>query len=112
MSSLALVNLPARGGYSASKAAVRSMTQGVRAELASQGTLVVALFPGAVDTDFSKDSNMPKISPTKVAEAGIQAVIDQVEDVYPGEEAQNAQAQLKEDPKALEKQLAQRLPNR
>ena len=111
VSSLALVNLPARGGYSASKAAVHSMTQGVRAELASQGTLVVAVFPGAVDTDFSKDYDMQKISPTEVAEAGIQAVIDDVEDVYPGEEAQNAQTQLREDPKALEKQLAQRLPD-
>ena len=111
LSSLALVNLPVRGGYSASKAAARSMTQAVRAELAQQKTLVVGVLPGSVDTDFSKDYDMAKMSPKQVAEAALQAVIDEVEDVYPGEEATNAEAQMRNDPKALEKQMAQRLPN-
>lgn len=110
LSSLALSNLPVRGSYSASKAAALSMTQGVRAELSSQGTLVVAVLPGTVDTDFSKDSNNPKTAPDVVAKTALQAVIDGVEDVYPGEEAQWAIAQLNRDRKALEKQLAQQLP--
>lgn len=110
LSSLALSNLPFRGSYSASKAAALSMTQGVRAELNSQGTLVVAVLPGTVDTDFSKDSDNPKTAPAEVAKAALQAVINGVEDVYPGDEARWAIDQLSRDRKTLEKQLAQQLP--
>jgi NAD(P)-dependent dehydrogenase (short-subunit alcohol dehydrogenase family) len=52
LSILARVNLPMYGSLSASKAAALSLTQGVRAELAKQGTLVVAVMPGAVDTEM------------------------------------------------------------
>lgn len=110
VSSLALVNLPLRGGYSASKAAALSMTQAVRAELAAQKTLVVAVMPGAVDTQFSQNSTKPKTDPSDIVAAALQAVIDEVEDVYPGEEAQNTIAQISSDRKALEKQFAQQLP--
>jgi NAD(P)-dependent dehydrogenase (short-subunit alcohol dehydrogenase family) len=110
LSSLALVNLPVRGSYSASKAAALSMTQGIRAELASQRTLVVAVMPGTVDTDFSKDYDKPKIAPAEVVAAALQAVVNEVEDVYPGGEAQDTISQLRSDRKALEKQFAQILP--
>lgn len=110
LSSLALSNLPFRGSYSASKAAALSMTQGIRAELTAQGTLVVAVLPGTVDTDFSKNSDNPKTAPATVAKAALQAVIDRVEEVYPGDEAQWAIAQFNRDRKALEKQMAQQLP--
>ncbi|MBW4475066.1 MAG: SDR family oxidoreductase [Stenomitos rutilans HA7619-LM2] len=110
LSSLALSNLPFRGSYSASKAAALSMTQGIRAELAAQGTLVVAMLPGTVDTDFSKNSDNPKTAPDTVANAALQAVIDGVEEVYPGDEAQWAIDLLNRDRKALEKQMAQQLP--
>src|SRR5262249_49136414 len=49
---IALASMPGFGGYSASKAAAYSMTQAVRAELASKGIRVHAVFPGAVDTDM------------------------------------------------------------
>jgi len=111
LSSLALVNLPIRGSYSASKAAALSMTQGVRAELAAQETLVVAVLPGTVNTDFSKDYDRPKTDPADVVTAALQAVADGVEDVYPGEEAQWAIAQVTRDRKGIEKQLAQLLPH-
>lgn len=46
MSSIAgLVNMPVFASYSASKAAVHSLTQGARAELAGQETLVVGVYP-------------------------------------------------------------------
>lgn len=110
LSSLALMGVPVRGSYSASKAAALSMTQGIRAELAAQKTLVVAVLPGTVDTEFSKDANRPKTDPTVVAKAALQAVTNDVEDVYPGQEAQDMIAQLSQDRKALERQAAQYLP--
>ena len=43
-------------GYSASKAAGRSLTQALRVELAKQGTLVSGVFPGPVDTEMAKSA--------------------------------------------------------
>ncbi|MGV7222644.1 MAG: SDR family NAD(P)-dependent oxidoreductase [Nitrospinales bacterium] len=40
-----LANFPALGTYSASKAALFSLTQGVRAELTAQGTQVIGVYP-------------------------------------------------------------------
>ncbi len=107
---LAKVNLPANGSYCAAKAATFSMTQGVRAELANQGTLVIGVMPATVDTGMSKDYPPPKVSPVEVVREALQAVANGVEDVYPGEQAKHLAAQLLSDPKAVEKALAQMLP--
>lgn len=111
LSILAKVNFPMNASYSASKAAALIMTQGVRAELAAQGTLVVGVMPGTVDTKVSKNFPPPKVSPEIVAQEALQAVIDEVEDVYPGEQAKDMAAQLLKDPKALEKAMAMMLPH-
>jgi F420-0:gamma-glutamyl ligase len=42
--------------------------------------------------------------------SALQAVVDGVEEIYPGEQATDLAAQLRHDPKAVEKQLAQMLP--
>lgn len=111
LSILGKVNFPMNASYSASKAAGILMTQGIRAELAAQGTLVVGVMPGTVDTEVSKDFPQPKVSPEVVVQAALQAVIDEVEDVYPGEQATEMAAQLLKDPKALEKMMATMLPD-
>jgi NAD(P)-dependent dehydrogenase (short-subunit alcohol dehydrogenase family) len=103
---LAKINFPLNASYCASKAAALLATQGIRAELASQKTLVVGVMPGTVDTGMSKDFPPPKVAPETVVREALQAVVDEVEDVYPGEQAQEMQAQLLKDPKALEKWMA------
>ncbi|MBD1854531.1 MULTISPECIES: SDR family oxidoreductase [Leptolyngbya] len=110
LSLLAKVNLPFSGSYSASKAAALSATHCIRAELGSQGTLVVAVMPGTVDTDLAKDWPDPTVSPAEVAQAAIRAVEEQLEDVYPGEQATQVSGQLLQDPKGVEKYLATFLP--
>ncbi|GBO52990.1 short-chain dehydrogenase/reductase SDR [Pseudanabaena sp. lw0831] len=110
ISMVAKVNLPFNGSYSASKAATLSLTQGVRAELAAQGTLVVAVLPATIDIGMGKSYPDPKVSPEDVVRDALQAVIDQVEDVYPGEQAKAMAAQLLQDPKSLEKAMAMMLP--
>lgn len=106
ISILGRVNFPLNASYGASKAAVYLMTQGIRAELAAQQTLVVGVMPGTVDTPGSKDFPPPKVAPAAVAQSALQAVIDGTEDVYPGEQAQQMAAQLQSDPKSLEKMMA------
>jgi NAD(P)-dependent dehydrogenase (short-subunit alcohol dehydrogenase family) len=104
------VNLPFSGSYSASKAAAISMTQSVRAELAAQNTLVLGVMPGTVDTTLAKDWPDPKVPPSEVARATLQALLANQEDVYPGEQATQVSAQLLVDPKGVEKYLASFLP--
>ena len=93
------------GTYPASKAAAYSLTQGVRAELAKQKTLVIGVMPGFVDTDMTKSITAPKITPQSVADTVIAALQANTEDVYPGPAADIAAALLK-DPKAVERQFA------
>jgi NAD(P)-dependent dehydrogenase (short-subunit alcohol dehydrogenase family) len=110
LSILSRVSMPAYGSLCASKAAALSMTQGVRAELAKQHTLVVGVMPGAVDTDMARGYQGPKDPPLEVANAALDAVEKGLEDVYPGGMAQGVSAGLAKDPKAVEKEFAQYLP--
>ena len=110
LSILAKVNLPMYGSLSASKAAALSMTQGVRGELARQGTLVVAVMPGACDTEMERNFPPPKLAPSEAARIALDAVEQGQEDVYPGDMATGMAQGLQADPKAVEKDLAKYLP--
>ena len=110
LSILARGNLPMMGSLAASKAAELSMTQGLRAELAGQGTHVMAVLPGAVDTDMTRDFDGPKIAPEEVAEAIVHGLSIGAEEVMPGEMASGMSMGLAVDPKAVERQLAEFLP--
>lgn len=105
LSVLGRVNMPRVGSYSASKAAAFSLTQGIRAELAPQGTLVVGVMPGFVDTDMASAVSVPKISAARVAADILDAVRAGTEDVYPGP-AVDVATQLMKDPKAVERTFA------
>ena len=105
LSILSRVNLPTVGSYSASKAAALSLTQGIRGELAGQGTMVIGVLPAFVDTAMASRVTMPKLPPKAVAEAILAALRDGVEEVYPGEAAAVA-ASLEKDGKAVERQFA------
>lgn len=110
LSILAKAAIPAMGSLCASKAAALRMTEGVRAELAAQGTLVVALMTGAMDTDMERDFKGPKSAPAEVA-ATLLAEIDLGrEEVYHGPMPEWINAALKEDAKALEGEFAKYLP--
>ncbi len=111
LSILARVNLPMYGSLSASKAAALSMTQGVRAELAGQGTLVVGIMPGACDTEMERNFPPPKLPPEEAARAALDAVEKGLEDVYPGDMATGISQGLIADSKAIEKDFAKYLPS-
>jgi NAD(P)-dependent dehydrogenase (short-subunit alcohol dehydrogenase family) len=72
----AFVSFPALGGYSASKSALWSASQGLRIELAPKGISVQTVNPGPIDTDMARDIDMDKTSPEETAAnivAGIEA---------------------------------------
>jgi len=111
MASIAsLVNFPVLGSYSASKAAVHSMVQGVRSELAIQGTHVLGVYPGPVDTRMAEPFPMEKTSPADVVNDIFEALEEGLEDVFPDKTARELHAGLLGDPKAVEKQVGEMMP--
>jgi NAD(P)-dependent dehydrogenase (short-subunit alcohol dehydrogenase family) len=106
LSVVSLANMPALGGYSASKAATYSLTQALRSELSGRNIQVHGVFAGAIDTDMTRGMSMPKASPKDVARAIVQAVEAGVEDILPDAMAEGAFATWRRDPKELERQLA------
>jgi NAD(P)-dependent dehydrogenase (short-subunit alcohol dehydrogenase family) len=110
LSMVSVVNAPVFGSYSASKAALYSLTQGIRAELAQQGTQVIGIFPGPVDTAMAEGVPLEKVAPIAVANASLQAIEQGIEDVYPDAMSQNVFANLQVPLKAVEKQFAGMLP--
>jgi NAD(P)-dependent dehydrogenase (short-subunit alcohol dehydrogenase family) len=61
-------------GYSASKAAAWSFTNNVRLQLQEQGTQVVGLHVGFVDTDLVKALDVPKADPVDVVRKTFEAL--------------------------------------
>ncbi|NJC69894.1 SDR family oxidoreductase [Planosporangium thailandense] len=62
------------GAYGASKAALWSITNSLRVELAPQGTQVVGVHLGFADTDMVAGFPTQKISPAEVAELALDGV--------------------------------------
>jgi NAD(P)-dependent dehydrogenase (short-subunit alcohol dehydrogenase family)/uncharacterized OB-fold protein len=106
LSIFALSNFPAHGTYSASKAAALSLAQCLRAELASAGVRVINVFPGPIDDEWNQALPPPKIAPSRLAADLIEALRGGAEDVFPGDVAQDWLARWRDDPKALERELA------
>lgn len=107
LSVFALSNYPPHGTYSASKAAALSLSQALRAELRPAGVRVINLFPGPIDDDWDQLVLPPKITPAAVAAALVEALKGSVEDVYPGEVAQDWCARYLDNPKVLERELTE-----
>jgi len=71
LSVLSWLNLGAGGAYGAAKAAEWSLTNGLRLQLAGQGTQVTALHVGYMDTDMVRDLDVPKVDPALVAKLAL-----------------------------------------
>jgi NAD(P)-dependent dehydrogenase (short-subunit alcohol dehydrogenase family) len=105
---LSHVNLPLMASYCASKAAAHSITQALRAELQPAGVRVCGVYPTVVDTPMSRGIASPKLSPQELAADVIRAIRLGAEDVYPGN-ADAAVRQYFQEPKQVERRMAQRL---
>jgi NAD(P)-dependent dehydrogenase (short-subunit alcohol dehydrogenase family) len=74
LSVLSWVTMPQVATYSLSKAAAWSLTNGLRSELAAQGTHVLALHVGFMDTDMAKGVAAAKALPADVANLALDGV--------------------------------------
>jgi NAD(P)-dependent dehydrogenase (short-subunit alcohol dehydrogenase family)/uncharacterized OB-fold protein len=106
LSVYALANFPPHGTFSASKAAAHSLAQCLRAEMRPSGVRVVNVFPGPIDDEWNQLLPPPKIAPAALAKSIVRALQEGIEDVYPGDVAQEWLERWRDNPKALERELS------
>ena len=98
LSALSWFAAPGTGSYSAAKAAEWNLTNGVRLELADQGTLVQGVFLGAADTDIAADYDGPKIDPREVPRRSLDGLADGSIEVVVDDWTAMVKQSLAEDP--------------
>lgn len=101
LSVLSFMSMPQGATYSASKAAAWSLTNSLRIELRRQGTLVVAVHAGFIDTDMAAGVTGEKISPQSVASQMMAAIEADREEVLADPTSQMVKAALPNDLTAL-----------
>jgi NAD(P)-dependent dehydrogenase (short-subunit alcohol dehydrogenase family) len=80
--------------YAASKSAQWSLTNSFRDGLSEQGTLVVGVHAGFVETDLSQQFEAPKITPENVAEQTMLAIAEGKTEVLADEATRKVKASL------------------
>lgn len=103
----AKINLPIVGTYCASKAALLSLGQALRAYLSDKGVHVMTVMPTTIDTDMSKGADVPKMTKAFVAGEILRHIRRESIDPPIGEEAGRVIESLRNDPLGLEKLLTQ-----
>jgi NAD(P)-dependent dehydrogenase (short-subunit alcohol dehydrogenase family) len=111
LSLASIAPVPFSPAYAMSKAAALSATQSSRMLLARKGITVQAVFPGPVDTDMTRDLELPKASPESVALAIVDGLEHGDEDIFPDSMSQSlAEAWRTGAVKALERQFTALVP--
>ena len=105
ISALSWFTAPGAGAYAASKAAAWMLTDSTRLELAAQGTHVVGVHMGLVDTDMARALDAPKIAPSALAAAGLDAIESGTQEVLADDWATFIKAGLSLEPKARYEQI-------
>jgi len=111
LSLASIASVPFSPAYAISKAAAFSATQSLRMLLARKGVTVHAVFPGPVDTDMTRDLELPQASAESVAVAIFDGLQNGDEDIFPDPMSQSiAEAWRTGVVKALERQFTAFVP--
>ena len=102
-------NAAMQGTYCASKAAESSLTKAVRCELRAQGTLVVGVYAGYIDTDMAAHmwgaEQFSKSSPAEIAARMLAGIENGTEEILTDERAQSIYSALFKDARPFESEL-------
>jgi NAD(P)-dependent dehydrogenase (short-subunit alcohol dehydrogenase family) len=101
LSVLSFISMPQGATYSASKSAAWSLTNALRIELRRQGTRVVGVHAGFIDTEMAAGVSGEKVSPESVAEQIVTAVASDAEEVLADATSEMVKAALPNDLTAL-----------
>ena len=86
--------IPVPTGYAASKAALWSATNALRVTLRGQGTAVIGLLVGMVDTPMSERWDVPKVSAASVVEQAYAGVASGALEVLADDDTRRVRSQL------------------
>ncbi len=92
------INSPLLAVYGASKSAAWALTNGLRNDLRAQGTQVLGLHMGFVDTDLTSGLDMPKSSPEAIVRRAFDALEAGAEEVLGDELTQQVKRGLSAEP--------------
>jgi len=101
----AKVNLPLVGTYCATKSALLSLGQALRAYLVDYGIRVITVMPTTIDTDMSSGADVPKMTKEFAAAEILAAIRNEAHDPPIGEEAKSVLDEFSKDPIGLERML-------
>jgi short-subunit dehydrogenase len=104
---LGKVSAPALGTYCATKAALLSLSQSLRGDLADSGVRVIAVLPATIDTDMSRDFGGEKMTAEQAAREIVEAIRQETVEAAIGDGARGVLAGLSADPTGTEKAFAQ-----
>jgi NAD(P)-dependent dehydrogenase (short-subunit alcohol dehydrogenase family) len=99
---------PFNATYCASKHAALAVTDAVRIQLKAQGTQVVGVYAGFIDTDMAGGFEGPKTSPQQVAEATLDGVRTGQDHVLADNSSRDIRAALRTDPVKFEAEVQRR----
>jgi NAD(P)-dependent dehydrogenase (short-subunit alcohol dehydrogenase family) len=108
LSVLSWASLADASSYAAAKAAQWSLTNGIRLELAEQGTLVTGLALSATDTDMTAAWDIEKNDPADVVRDALDGIEAGALEVLADEHTRRTKAALSEDPSVMYPELAAR----
>jgi short-subunit dehydrogenase len=92
------IQRPTLGLYASTKSAAWGLTNSLRHELRAQGTQVLGLHMGFVDTDLTKGIDMPKESPEVIVQRAFDALEAGAEEVLADETTQQVKLGLTAQP--------------
>ena len=92
------ISTPGLGAYAATKSAAWSVTNGLRIALQGQGTQVLGLHVGFIDTDLTRGIDLPKLAPADVVAKAYRALEDGAKEVLIDELSQRVRQGLAADP--------------
>ncbi len=98
LSALSWFSYDGANAYAAAKAAEWSLTNGIRLELADQGTLVTGLHVGSVDTDLMAGFDVPKSDPADVVRAALDGLESGKLEVLADDDSAQVKVSLAADP--------------
>ena len=87
--------------YAASQAALRSLSLGLRAQMRPSGLKVVDVLAGPIEDEWRQSIRPPKVAPSALAAALVQALREGREEVVVGDIAKEIHAKWAEDPRLL-----------
>ncbi|MBG6118494.1 NAD(P)-dependent dehydrogenase (short-subunit alcohol dehydrogenase family) [Sphingobium sp. JAI105] len=98
LSVTSLITYPFNATYAATKHAGLALTDGMRPQLKAQGTQVIAVFAGYIDTDMAASVDRPKTPPSQVVERALTAIREGHNQVYADDRALDAWTSTRSDP--------------